>query len=358
MSVSVWVHHELDPTFDPLKVLVVMNLIENRLNYSINTVFANFDDSVYDLMLHVYMIDVDAICLLIRTHYGLSCLPDNCFENALNETYSGVHSDLLSHRSPRYVNSELLLCLLEHSLLLSSHALAVHLFLLSILFLLLSDIFVPAILASTLRLARSEIVEPDMTTLATYSDYRTVSTILDNSDPCPFSSCLHTRCIDNSGTVVTNLVLSVTELPESDLTTATRLLILGLLLAALLNRRSECRTDSFIFYIVTFLFRSGGCFARGVRRRGRCNRYYWDFISTCSLGGDSTKIWLIDVLRVLWDLDADFSEESIDRITCVMTVLLMMNLRLRLRMRGLLGIWIHRLNLLLLLHFISRGNVS
>lgn len=156
MSVAIGVHHELNTSFNSLLLLLV-HLIKDSANDSVDSVLADGNDDLDHLHLDSGVVGVDSL-MGLWVNYRVNDL--------LNEVSVGVNSRLL-HKS--------LLCdfgerLLVHLFLFSLNSFSFLLFFLSDASLVLSNSFSAALAAPSLALTWAKIVLPMMPTAACNHD--------------------------------------------------------------------------------------------------------------------------------------------------------------------------------------------
>ena len=349
MCVPVWVDHELDPTFDSL-LLALANMIENVSDNCIDlsfTVFVLFSNGYYSIdqsVLHFSVVCIDG--LLLRMEYWLvSSLDHDCVNDPLYERHIRVHYLRLLELCGSCRSSsdfELLLGLSEHLLLFLGDSGLLSFFLASDFFLLLTDLMPPAFTASTLALSRPEIVLAGMTTAAFDLNCDGLRRNCHDTYLASMLVCLAAESLHNLDTVVADLMLSICELPESNLASMAWLLQLPplLLVTPLLDRMSEsCFTsfNSWASRVCVLIFSSGlsaGSFMLAGLSYG-CNFRLVRLLTTASLLSDASQIRDIDrtimvVIGVIsCDLDTDVSEECVNCLSVRCLLLLMLLLRMR-----------------------------
>ena len=249
MGVPIGVHHELDAAFNTV-LLTFGHLIEDGVDYLINAILTDCDDSLNHAMLHIDIVWINlCICSGHYLKYSLiSTLYYNGVHYLVHELYMWVHLCgplLVNYYLSCSLESELLLCLSEHSLLLSRNSLSFCLFLFSDVGLVLGDLITPALSAPSLALTWTEIVDPSVALSALDSDNGLVAINDAHLGGASMAYRLAADGSDDLDTVVADLMLGIGELPESDaastarlLCTCTTLLVIALALTNFNSRMS------------------------------------------------------------------------------------------------------------------------
>jgi hypothetical protein len=205
-------------------LLSLTDLIENGMHYCINPIFSYCNYGIYDLELNFGIVRIDRIT---ATKDGLSPILHN---NGVHYTLNEAHVWISTLRLVYYDFGcrrvlKLGLSLLEHLLLFGSYPLSLCFFLLSDPGLVLGNLLLSTLAAPALALPRPEVICPLMALVALDKD----SGHLFNDDYLDEASMalrLATHSLHNLHTVVTNALLTICELPKSNLTPIARLLSL------------------------------------------------------------------------------------------------------------------------------------